>query len=105
MRCLPGLLTDLLLLFGTAAPAQQHGVVLRIAHRDSPRSLSIHEEGTHSVVIPMMSVYNNFVVYDQHMKQNSLDSIRPDLAESWLWSEDQTALIFKLRDGVTWHDG
>jgi peptide/nickel transport system substrate-binding protein len=105
MRSLPGLLTVLLLLFGTAASAQQHGGVLRIAHRDSPGSLSIHEEGTNSVVIPMMSVYNNLVVYDQHMKQNSLDSIRPDLAESWRWSEDQTALIFKLRDGVTWHDG
>ena len=105
MRSLPGFLAVLLLLFGTAASAQQHGGVLRIGHRDSPGSLSIHEEGTNSVVIPMMSVYNNLVVYDQHVKQNSLDTIRPDLAESSRWSENQTALTFKLRDGVTWHDG
>ncbi len=105
MRWLPGILTFLSLLSGGAALAQQQGGVLRIAHRDSPASLSIHEEGTNSVVTAMMAVYNNLVVYDQHVKQNSLDTIRPDLAESWRWSADQKTLTFKLREGVTWHDG
>src|ERR1700736_1357716 len=99
MRGLPGFLTVLLLLSGGAASAQQYGGVLRIAHRDSPASLSIHEESTNSVVTAMMGVYNNLVVYDQHVKQNSLDTIRPDLAESWRWSDDQKSLTFKLRDG------
>src|SRR3569623_1732678 len=71
-----------------AAQAQKQGGVLRITHRDSPSSMSIHEEGTISVVLPMMGVFNNLVLFDQHKKQNSLDDIVPDLATSWKWSED-----------------
>ena len=96
----------LFMLFAAApATAQQSGGTLRITHRDSPASLSIHEEGTNSVIIPMMGVFNNLVVYDQHVKQNSMASIVPDLATSWLWNAAHTELTFKLRDGVRWHDG
>jgi peptide/nickel transport system substrate-binding protein len=105
MRALPNFMVATLLLLAGAAAAQQSGGVLRITHRDSPASLSIHEESTNSVVTPMMAVYNNLVIYDQHVKQNSLDAIRPDLAKSWSWSEDQTKLTFALREGVKWHDG
>jgi ABC-type transport system substrate-binding protein len=37
--------------------------------------------------------------------QNSLQSIVPDLATSWSWSEDGAQLAFQLRDDVKWHDG
>jgi peptide/nickel transport system substrate-binding protein len=94
-----------MLLWGGGAEAQKPGGVLRIYHRDSPASMSIHEEGTNSVSIPMMAVFNNLVLYDQHKAQNSLDTIVPDLAESWSWNEEGTRLTFKLRDGVKWHDG
>jgi peptide/nickel transport system substrate-binding protein len=90
---------------GGSAQAQKPGGVLRIYHRDSPASMSIHEEGTNSVAIPMMAVFNNLVLYDQHKAQNSLDTIVPDLAESWSWNEEGTRLTFKLREGVKWHDG
>ena len=95
----------LALLIGGSAAAQKHGGVLRLYHRDSPASMSIHEEATVSTVMPMMGVFNNLVVYDQHVAQNSLQSIVPDLAESWSWSADGRQLTFKLRHGVTWHDG
>jgi hypothetical protein len=49
---------------GGGAEAQKAGGVLRIYHRDSPASMSIHEEGTNSVAIPMMAVFNNLVLYD-----------------------------------------
>src|SRR5713101_2223740 len=88
-----------------SAWAQKQGGILRITHRDSPASMSIHEEGTISVVLPMMGVFNNLVMFDQHARQNSLDGIVPDLAESWKWSEDGKTLTFALRSGVTWHDG
>ena len=87
------------------AEAQKSGGILRIHHRDSPASMSIHEEATNSVSIPMMAVFNNLVLYDQHKAQNSLDTIAPDLAESWSWNEEGTRLTFKLREGIKWHDG
>src|SRR5213082_622519 len=97
----------LLLALGMSGPAsaQKQGGTLRIYHRDSPASMSIHEEATWSVIMPMSGVFNNLILYDQHIKQNSLATIRPELAESWAWSEDGKDLTFKLRHGVKWHDG
>jgi peptide/nickel transport system substrate-binding protein len=89
----------------SASWAQKHGGILRVEHRDSPFSMSIHEEGTISVVMPMMGVFNNLVVFDPKAKQNSLEGIQPDLASKWTWSEDGKTLTFALREGVTWHDG
>jgi peptide/nickel transport system substrate-binding protein len=91
--------------FATAALAQKQGGVLRVQHRARPASMSILEEGTISAIMPMMGVFNNLVLFDQHVPQNRAESIVPDLATSWSWSEDGTELTFMLRDGVEWHDG
>src|SRR6266699_7125614 len=87
------------------AAAQQSGGVLRFFHRDSPASMSILEEATISTVGPMMAVFNNLVLFNQHEKQNRPEFIEPELALSWSWNEDHTKLSFKLREGVKWHDG
>src|SRR6266404_1610567 len=97
-----GLLT---LLVAGPASAQQPGGVLRFFHRDSPASMSIHEEATISTVGPMMAVFNNLVLFNQHEKQNRMEFIEPELAESWSWNEEHTRLSFRLRQGVKWHDG
>jgi len=47
---------------------------------DIPASMSIHEEPTVFAEGPMMGVFNNLVIFDQHVKQNSLETIVPDLA-------------------------
>src|SRR5260370_42519555 len=88
-----------------AAVAQKSGGILKVYHRDSPASMSILEEGTNSTEIPMMGVFNNLVMYDQHVAQNSLSTIVPDLATEWSTSEDGKQLSFHLRHGVKWHDG
>ena len=85
--------------------AQKPGGVLQISHRDSPASMSTLEEVTISTVAPMMAVFNNLVIFNQHVPQNTLQSIVPDLATSWSWNEDGTELSFRLREGVHWHDG
>ena len=92
---------------GMAAPAlaQKSGGVLQMLDFASPASMSIHEESTITAGIPMMGVFNNLVVFDQSVPQNSLASIVPDLATEWRWSEDGRELTFPLRRGVKWHDG
>jgi len=87
------------------AYAQKAGGTMRVYHRGTPPSGSIHEEATSSTVMPYMAVFNNLVMYDQHKERNSLDTIVPDLATEWSWNDDGTQLTFKLREGVKWHDG
>ena len=89
----------------TPALAQKQGGILRQYMIDSPASMSIHEEATPVSTRPVMAVFNNLVMFDEHVPQNSLGSIIPDLATGWSWNEEGTELIFPLRQGVSWHDG
>ena len=93
------------LLAAGPALAQKSGGTLRMYIWDNPPSASIHEEATVSTTTPFMGIFNNLVLYDQHEKLNTTDNIRPELATSWAWNDDKTRLTFKLREGVTWHDG
>ena len=109
MRSVQALAVAALLLlpaFDVASAGEpKQGGILRVYHRDSPGSASIHEGATYSINIPFMPVFNNLVMFKQDVAQNSVDSIVPDLAESWAWSGDNKKLTFKLRQGVKWHDG
>src|SRR5580698_9667362 len=82
--------------FTSPAVAQKSGGILRIHLLDSPASMSIHEESTVVAERPVMAVFNNLVYFDQHIAQNSMASIRPELATSWSWNEAGTELTFKL---------
>src|SRR5438445_13715698 len=86
---------------GTAL-AQKAGGVLKLSHFDSPASMSIHEESTRAALQPMMGIFNNLVMYDQHIAKSSLETIVPDLATSWSWNEDGKELTFPLPQGVQW---
>src|SRR5205085_7621779 len=87
------------------AAAQQQGGILQMLDFASPASMSIHEESTITAGIPMMGVFNNLVLFDQQVAQNSMASIVPDLATAWSWGEDGRELTFTLHQGVKWHDG
>jgi hypothetical protein len=85
----------------TAGPAlaQKSGGILKMYSPDSPASMSIHEEATVFAEGPMMGVFNNLVMFDQHVPQNSLQSIVPDLATGWSWNEEGTELTLPLYQG------
>jgi peptide/nickel transport system substrate-binding protein len=87
------------------AAAQKQGGILRAGHFDSPASMSMIEESTLAVNRPMMGVFNNLVMFDQEVAQNSPQSIVPDLAAGWSWNEEGTELTMALHRGVKWHDG
>src|SRR6202795_58211 len=109
MRSVPAIAAAMLslLAFSSVASAAEpkQGGILRVYHRDSLGSASIHEGATYSLNVPFMPIYNNLVIFNQQIAQNSMESIVPDLAESWAWSSDNKTLTFKLRQGVKWHDG
>ena len=105
VQALAAVALSLLTMCGAADAAEKQGGILRMYHRDSPGSASIHEGATYSVNVPFMPIYNNLVMFNQSVAQNSTESIVPDLAESWAWSGDGKTLTFKLKQGVKWHDG
>ncbi|MFH2138985.1 MAG: ABC transporter substrate-binding protein [Candidatus Omnitrophota bacterium] len=55
---------------------------------------------THSVSMSLLDLLFNRLV-----RWNSAGEIEPDLAESWLISEDGLTYIFHLKKGVLFHDG
>ena len=88
-----------LLIGAMPALAQKSGGILRMWDFDSPASMSILEESTIAAERPMMAVFNNLVLFDQHVQQNSLKSIVPELAKSWTWNEEGTELTMPLQGG------
>ena len=79
-----------------AAFAQTSGGILHADHFDSPASMSMLEESTLAANRPTMSVFNNLVMFDQQVAQNSPASIVSDLAMRWAWNEEGTELTMSL---------
>ena len=90
---------------GPTVLAQKSGGTLRVYNSTNPPSASIHEEATIATVVPFSAVFNNLVMYDPTKARNSFNAIIPELAESWSYDDSRLKLTFKLRSGVTWHDG
>ena len=86
------------------AAAQKQGGILRAGHFDSPASMSMLEESTLAVNRPMMGIFNNLVVFDQQVTQNSPQSIVPDLATGWSWNEEGTEFTL-LHGSIVWRRG
>jgi peptide/nickel transport system substrate-binding protein len=87
------------------AAAQKPGGILKMYVWDNPPSVSMLDGVNPIGQRTTMGVFNNLVMFDQHLKQSSLQSIVPDLATGWSWNEEGTALTLPLRQGVRWHDG
>ena len=79
VRALAAVALSLLAASSVAALAAEpkKGGILKVYHRDSPGSASIHEGATYSLNVPFMPIYNNLVIYDQKIAQNSIEIDRP----------------------------
>src|ERR1700736_149483 len=85
--------------------AQKPGGIFKMYVWDNPPSMSMLDGVNPIGQRTTMGLFNNLVMFDQHVKQSSLESIVPDLATGWSWNEEGTALTLPLRQGVKWHDG
>jgi len=93
-------------LFGTLSPArlmaQQTpvtGGTLIWGHSETTQNLDRHKTGTASTSRVLQNVHAGLVTVDENF------NIIPDLAESYSLSDDGLTYTFKLRPGVTFHNG
>jgi len=84
----------------TAAPAgPAKGGTAVIAIDSDPESLNLGITSGYSAGDVGAKIYNGLIWIDTNFV------IKPSLAESWTISGDAKTYTFKLRQGVTWHDG
>ncbi|MGV3549274.1 ABC transporter substrate-binding protein [Rhizobium sp.] len=89
----------LALLTGFAA-AQERGGTLNLIVQPEPISLNPGVNRLGPATFVGSKIYDALLSYSA----NSIEPV-PRLAESWTISEDGKTYVFKLRRGVTWHDG
>ena len=89
---------------GLSALAQEqprHGGELVFAVPSEPPSYDGHREETFGLIHPIAPFYNLLLRVDP----DDYTKIVGDLAESWTVSDDKLTFTFKIRKGVTFHDG
>jgi len=83
-----------------AGVAGAHAATLEVAMDSSPAGLDPHLiTAFNSVTIVQDTIYEGLTAIDKDL------NVVPGLAESWTVSDDGKTYTFKLRQGVTFHDG
>jgi peptide/nickel transport system substrate-binding protein len=98
-------LAALVLPASAGAQTPKHGGVLVTSPLSATPSFSPHEESTIATVQQASPCFSNLVTYDPSKKQESADTIVPELALKWTWQDGGRHLVFALRNDVKWHDG
>lgn len=80
-------------------PDPQRGGTLRMAFNGATANYDLYQGGSFPV---MCHIYNGLV---RENLADGLKTVVPDLATSWEPSEDGLSYSFRLREGVTFHDG
>src|SRR5258708_7772382 len=100
------LLNALLLSCGLSLAAHAESVLtVAMTAGDIPITTGIPDQGSEGVRFVGYSLYDALILFDlSHSDQAS--GLRPGLATSWsIDPENPKRWIFKLREGVKWHDG
>ncbi|MXN66676.1 ABC transporter substrate-binding protein [Stappia sp. GBMRC 2046] len=99
-RLLAAVIASVWMTFSFQAAAQTPPNVLVVGQIAEPKSLDPHAVTAVNDFRILVNIYDGLVRY----KDGTLE-VEPSLAESWEISEDGKTYTFKLRDGVTFHDG
>lgn len=95
-----GMVAALMLVFGLAlAQNPVRGGTLQLAVDSSPAGLDPHVATAFATFLITGEIYEGLVEVDERL------AIQPSLAESWKVSDDGLKYTFKLRSGVTFHNG
>ena len=91
-----------LLIGAVAVPAhaQKKGGTLTYTYHPEPTAMSSIATTAVPVALIASKIYESLLEYEGAGLKS-----RPGLAESWTVSPDRLTYTFKLRQGVTWHDG
>jgi peptide/nickel transport system substrate-binding protein len=72
---------------------------LRVGWSSEPDKMNPITSYSTEALEVLQLVYDKLIEYDTSLQDE------PGLAESWAYSEDGLDITYKLRSGVTWHDG
>ncbi|WP_269581547.1 ABC transporter substrate-binding protein [Roseibium sp. Sym1] len=99
-KFLAAALASAFLAFAPQAQAQTPPNVLVVGQIAEPKSLDPHAVTAVNDFRILVNLYDGLVRY----KDGTLE-VEPSLAESWTISDDGKTYTFKLKEGVTFHDG
>ena len=94
---------SLLSAFAATASAQEQPQTRRRARRSAFRPTPRPFDPIYSVQFTERQVL--YVVYNTLVRYGTDFSIQPELAESWKIEDGGKRIVFKLREGVKFHDG
>jgi peptide/nickel transport system substrate-binding protein len=86
---------------GAAAEVPKRGGTLNFSVVAEPPNYDCHGSTTFALIHPVAPHYSLLVKFDAY----DYPKVVPDLAESWSVSPDKMTYTFKIRSGVTFHDG
>ncbi|MFL7871420.1 MAG: ABC transporter substrate-binding protein [Anaerolineales bacterium] len=88
------------------APAEQ--APAEEAPADEPSVLDVGTTYIWDTANPAFGWYGytiRYMIYDTLVEEQGISNFQPGLAESWTVSDDGLVWTFKIREGVTFHDG
>ena len=91
---------------GSSAPAPAASGSETAAVRDSVIYSVAADNSTFDPMLSMsVGVIMNFQIFECLIREESDGTLNPGLAESWEIADDNLSIVFKIRDGVKFHNG